>query len=659
MSPTLARRVPLLSLLALIAGCDIAGCDQEPPAPSGELDRLGDIVLVTPDPEDGEGRSFVVVTNPEVRQLRVFDVLERRFVRAPNVFFPLSARTGPATRRLDVPPVNQRFVYALDGAFDLLQVVDMALTVEVDEDTVAPAFTTAAVFATGRAPSDVTVWSSGVVGEPALAFVTLPQISAVQVLALDVENQTVVDEALIDLGEGAHPNRAAVDPTGDAVVITDAALDSVAILRILPFDDDAATPLAELDRRIDVGGPSNDVAIGQVDPGDGLAPLALVSLRTEPVLAAVRLFRPGFREDRYELLGRVGLPDFATALYVPNQDREAPKACCPLLSLEQVNPDPPTFAWGSATTANGFLYYVGFDVPRRGGGSLVRLLDFGTPTPGPRNELTSDLIWFPAEGGDARRPVLALAPIDEYGDPPFFPFLDEDLQIEMVFEGSPAGTSDRRAELVSTGDGFALEVVPADVAFEERDVRAGDEIVVDTSDRGGSCPESVTMIVEGVTGDTVSVSGIDATEAACVSQGGEVRFTLFAVGDFVVSTTTEGYQGRLPIEPTPTSLEVTGFVITATQSAAGEPLRGSRFRIGVTQGLDPVRIHLARLPDFRGGGFGAAALLPQGMAGGSVRIRDIQGNAQETTRLFIATGTGTLLVMEEATVNIDAVQPFN
>lgn len=647
-----SRRLSSLLALALLAGCDIAGCDREPPVPSGELDRLGDIVLLTPPESD---RSFVVVTNPEIAQLRVFDVLERRFVPAPNLFFPLSARTGPATRRLAVSPVDQRFVYALDGAADHLQVIAMLPTVEIDSDTVAPAFTTSAVFETRPAPSDVAVWSSGVEGELPLAFIALPGESAVEVLALDLEGQTIADSLLIDLGEGSVPNRLEVDPTGDAVVVTDAALDSVAIVRVRP--DVAGAPLAALDRRIDVGGPTSDVSIGVVNPGDGLGPLALVALRDLERVAAVRLFREGFREDRYALLGSVEIPDLASSLYVPDQRRDTPRACCaePTATPDTNDPtEPATLAWGTVATANGFIYYVRFDARRRGGGRLVRLIDFGTQQPGPVDDLNDeDEFWFPVEGGENRAPTVEVTPVDNFGDPPVVPLLrSPNPRIDLEYEGSPPGTVNRRAVLLESGGAFTLEVVAGAVPFAERDVRLGDELVIDTSDRGGSCPDEVRATVEGVSGDEIAVSPLSALAAACVSQGDTATFTLFAVGDFLVTTTDHGYQGRLPLTSETTSIEVPAFRVSVSRASAGPPLRGSRLSIEVTQDIRPASIFLSE--DILAGGLGSGGLLPEGIVGGSVRLRDLDGNVSVGSRTFVATGTGSLLLFEEGATALRA-----
>lgn len=660
----MSRRLRLCLLGAVLLGasaCDLLACDREPPAPSGDLDRMGDAVLITP-PGEGTERSFVVVTNPEIQQLRVFDVLEGAFVSAPNVFFPLSARTGPATRRLAVAPLTedattQRWLFAVDSAGSFVQVLDMTADVEVDEDTVAPRFTTHAVVETAPGPSDVAVWipEEG----PALLFVPLPEQGELQVLTVDLAADAPEGEevARIDLGEGSVPARVAVDPTGDAVVVTDAALPSVAVVRV---------DTLEVDRRLEVGGPTDHIAIGRLDPGDGLAPLALVGLRDRPEVAALRLFRPGFREDRYEVLGTTGVPRPVTALYVPRQDRPNPRACCPLVTErsadDEGDPEAPTFAWGAVGTANGSLLYVRFDAPRGPGfdgdqpgtESLVRPIDLDSPDPRVLEELDSDQIYS-GEGPENRRPSLAIEAVDNFGTPPAFPFMGS-TQVDLVYEGSPPGAAERRAELVPADGGYALELTPGALPFEERDVRVGDAVEADTSGRGGSCPAQAFFEVAAVEGDTVFVSGVSAEEAACASAGA-VTVTFFASGDFTV-TTDEGYQGRVPLEPERTAFELPGFVLLLQSAPAGPPGRGSAFRVTLTQGLTPAIVELSRQSDFTAGGFGQSAALPVAIVGGPANVRLSEGEVIATTRMYVATGAGLLLEMEEATVNIDAIASF-
>jgi hypothetical protein len=647
-------RLALLGLvLAGASACDLLACDREPVAPAGDLDRLGHAVFLTP-PRTGDPRSFVVVSNPEIQQLRVFDVLEGRFVAAPNVFFALSARTGQATRRLAVAATDHRWLFAVDGAGGFVQVLDMTADVVIDEDTVAPRFTTIAVAETAQSPSDVAVWIDE--GGAALLFVTLPEQGALQVLSLDLEatEPEATQVALIDLGPGSVPARVAVDPTGDAVVVTDAALSSVAIVQV---GDLAAPP-----RRLEVGGPSMEVAVGRLDPGDGMAPLALVSLRDRPVIAALRLFRPGYREDRYAILGSTEVPRPVTALYVPRQDRERPRPCCPLISREQTNPEAPTLAWGAVGTANGSLTYVRFDAPRGPfadapplGPSLVRLIDLDTPRPGALDDLESPQVWSPA-GEVGGRPLLTVEPVDNYGDPPFFPVFS-DLGVQLVYEGSPPGAAGRRGGLVLIGGEYALDLEPLAVPLEERDVLPGDAVQADISGRGGACPDLAFFQVSEVVGDTVFLTGVSEQEAACATLG-EVELDLFASGDLLVRTEAEGYLGRLPLKAEPTAFAIPGFLVGVQAAPAGPPGRGSELSFRLTQGLTPALMQLSRFADFQAGGFGQSAVLPTAIVGGPANIRLSEGDLLGTTRMYVATGAGLLLEMEEATVSVDAIRSF-
>src|SRR5690606_274121 len=126
-------------------------------------------------------------------------------------------------------------------------------------------------------------------------------------------------------------------------------LSSVAVVRTGVLEDPPVAP--HLDRRIDVGGPTGPVATGRVDPGDGMAPVALVGHREDNELAALRLYRPGAREDRYALMGRTEVPAPAEVLYVPDQLREGgpePTVCCPGLD----NEDDASLGWANMVTAD-------------------------------------------------------------------------------------------------------------------------------------------------------------------------------------------------------------------------------------------------------------------------------------------------------------------
>ena len=57
------------------------------------------------------------------------------------------------------------------------------------------------------------------------------------------------------------------------------------------------------DRSLVLRAPAAELSAGIVDVGDGLAPVVLVLSRDANEVALVRLFRAGFREERYAVLG--------------------------------------------------------------------------------------------------------------------------------------------------------------------------------------------------------------------------------------------------------------------------------------------------------------------------------------------------------------------
>jgi hypothetical protein len=651
----LASRAALALLLASLTACDIGQtCDQEPPTPAGDLDRIGDAVLVSPPPSSGDfgQRSWVVMSNPEIEQLRVFDVLERQFVRAPNVFFPLSLRTGPATRRLSSVRGDATLVLALDASDDTLSVVTVTPHQQLREGELSPDFRVAHVAPTGRAPGDVAALRTD---DALLAFVTLPDEGALQVLSIDVAGDTSSELARVDLGDGAHPARVDVDPTGDAVVVTDARLSSIAIVRV----DDLA-----LDRRIDVGGATGPVAIGRVDPGDGLAPVALVARRDAPELAAVRLRRPLFREEPYALIARLEIHDFAAALHVNDAARAAPSACCdiPSNAPEGVLGDTPTFAWGSFVGTNGIQSYVLFDGARGGewtgtrvqprppsARGLMRLVSYDEPAP-----FVATAEWQPAEEGDPA-PSITVAPVDNLGDPPLMPLHVQTQTLTLTYEGTPPGGNNRRATIALDGDRWQVTVNPDSVAFDQRDVRDGDVIQVDTANVGGTCPSAVGGPISDLDENTFYLDDLSDEHAACVAAGDEFRFTLFAADSFLVALEGHGYRGRLPRSDVGQSLEVPGWVVTITALAA--PTRGSKHTSELSQGFLPLENDLARPPDFQVDGFGTLGLLPSAIISGAVEVRDSDtGDIVPKAVMFVATGTGALLEMEEGEVDVAGIR---
>lgn len=637
-SPT--RRAALtVGLLAALSACDLTQfCPAEEIQPRGNLDRLADMVLVTPPGQEDPARSFLVLANPEIEQLRIYDAFDGAFLFAPNVFFPLSIRTGPATRQLAAPARVSSRVVALDGALSRL------LLVRTVDEAEEPAWTVVGEVPTAPAPADVAVVAEG---ERLRAFVALPDESAVQVLSIDPETAEATEVARIDLGEGSRPGAVSVDPTGATLVVADAALPSLALVRT---DELTVT-------RLDVGAPSSQVVTGRVDVGDGLAPVALALLRGANAVAAVRLFREGFREDRYALLGSVELPAVPAAAFVPDagEGETAVPVCCGAIAgvASPTGAVTPTAAWGAVVTATGSLLYVRLD-------GLVELIDAveGQPSPVAEGE---EFIAPEGGGGDALRPTLATEAIENYGVPPRVPFFPPDLTYTFTYEGTPPGAADVDA---SFADG-TVTVTGGGPTLEARGVDEGDLIVVETAGRGGTCPEEVEGVIQGLEGNTFTLQQLSSLEVACLEQGGGFTFTAFATGDLLVESSEAGFLGRVFLPPPDEGaavVEVPGLRFSITASPQGLPLRGSQLVVPISQNLQPVGIELSQeaIPNAAQVGFESAALLATSMAGGEILVevpaeQDGDPSVERVRRMWLATGAGLLLEMNQAENDIDDV----
>jgi hypothetical protein len=612
---------------------------------------------------DAVPRTYVVVANPEIEQLRIYDAYDRSFLRGPNVYFPLSVHTGPATRRLAVAAGDPDIVYALDGADDAVRVVRT-----FESGTDGP-FTTVSAFRTGRAPGDIAAVSTS--DTTALVFVTLPDEGAVEVYDVDENTGAARQVDVIDLGEGSVPAQVAADPTGDAVVVTDAALDSVAII--------STDPVA-LDRRIDVGGPTDAVATGVVDPGDGLGPVALVARRDAAEVSALQLYRPDVRGEKYSLLATAELPEPAQQLYVPDQMRAGdtePTVCCPDLSVDTEA----TLAWAMSLSANGKIRYLrldgerGDDDDRRRG--LLRLVDNNPLAPGPADDLNLNVasdVWFPTDVNQGGRPTVTLSSVDNLGSPPTSPYWPIGYSVTLTWEGSPAGGKNRIGTL--EGGQLAFQVDSSGVAVGSRDIRVGDLLRVDTRERESSqCPDQgfYLFTIAGVQSSLVDVGGLDAGQIACLLTGGPFTAQFFAAGVFTVDSSRDGYIGRLLMDdgtsppPPEMRVEVPSIAIAVSAAEAGLPARGSQLVLPLAQHVEPLSIELSQpLDAVTLDGFGQLGLLPTGIAGFDAFIQPVNDRPREVRRLFISIGgssgrqNGRLLELNEtetslARVNSDAL----
>lgn len=619
-------RRALLLCAAPLFGCN--QCEAPPPPTAGNIDRPGDVVVVVP---PGEERALAFVSNPEIEQLRVFDVSrlpEGGFVPAPNVFFPLSVRTGPGTTDLSAPRGLPSRVLALDSANDEVYVVRT-----VDDDGGAAFTRVGAPIPTTGEPAAM---DAALLGEDLVAFVALPDDGAVEAIAIDPDTGEERGRATLPLAAGARPTDVAVDPTGGAVLLADAVKSFVSIVDLQGFDVDAFADVAP--RAIDVGGPTRRIAVGRVPLPDGMAPVAVALRRDAAEIAAIRLFREGFREERYALLGRAEVPGFPTAAYVPDQATSTtsapPVVCCQGMSDDVVEAGEATAAWAAVADAEGLLYYVALAAPPAGGGApQVRLIDVDLDPAGFDPEIdvnTTPELWVVPEGvASSPRPTVVATPVDNFGAPPVVPLVPFGAQLILVWEGPTPGLEG----VPATFDDGALALDTAN-ALEDLDVRTGDLVDLVLDDPTPGCEAELRTEVVAVGDASIDVrTGVGATglsddEVACIEAAGGLTATVRAGDAFVVDSTDRGPLGRLRFaegaggdDPPPeTFLDLPGVRITLQQNPQGEPATGSILGLPLHPEVLTVGIPLSRDPIDDLGGFGDLARQPIAMAGGEMKV---------------------------------------
>ena len=669
------------SLLAMAANCE--QCQQIGDPRRGNIDRVSDVVVVAA----ADGHSYAVSANPELQHLRVLDLTDGRFLTGPNRFFPLSIPVGDETRRLAVA-VDVRTqsedptrIYAVDSADDVVQLV------RITDDDAAPVFDVVGTVSTGRGPGDVAALR--IDDSTVIVAVTRPDAALVQlhrviddavVESIDVPLPASADADLVDVVP--VPSAIVADPLGRAFVVGDAALPHVVALEV-----EAAATLSATTRAIDVGGPVQALSAGVVDVGDGLAPVALALRADTAAVMAVRLFRPGFVEDRYALLGGTALPAAGATLYVPDARESAAEVtvCCNGLSADQIAVGEATASFAAVTLVDGRLLYLHLAAPTldglllEGDRRIVRLIDDDAAPPGPPEgvDVNSDaVLWVPVEGGEDRRPRVTFTTVDNLGTPPFVPLVETGASLLLAWEDELPPARRLRGVFSPGPRAFVAEV---DVA--RRGARAGDlaRLVPETARTGCAAQFDARIIAVDTTTVTLAFEGdgtgllpfITTNDAtSCLQGAGEVRLTVLVADAFVV-TEGERFRGRLAFveDGAPASsdhqVELAGVRITVDVAAAGKPLALSRLAIPLDARVTTLGLDLP-------GGLGSVALVPTSIAGGTIVMPDpADTSARIPARRIVMSTAGIggstlsgaglpgLLTCDEAETTVTVVETFN
>ncbi len=637
---------------------------------TGNLDRVNDVVVV----QAPDGVSYAVTANPDLLHLRMLDLTAGRFLQSPNRFFPLSTPSAAweLAVAVDVETTAEdgSRIFGLDSATDTIDVVHTSDSAD-DE---AP-FTVLSSFATGSAPGDLAALRFA---NTTVIAVTLPDAGAVEFHAVDDAHAATLLTTIV-LPAGAHPERIVADPLGRAFIVSDAVVG--VLYAIEPANDGSAVGLV---RTVDVGGPVGHLAAGVVDVGDGIAPVVL-ALRTDIAAAmVVRLFRPGFPEDRYALLGGAELPRLGVQAYVPDvRPTAAPlTVCCTAL----VNQTEPTSNFAAVTIADGTLLYLQLAAERVDGLVLggsrraVRLVDDDSAPAGPTpvRDIDGNVtgvvdvnavadLWVPASGGDDRRPTATFTAVDTFGSPPFVPLWFAASSLLLVYDGGANSELGSAVGLLGTfsDDTFVSDLV-SDDDLVVRDVRVGDIARLQPHDGPAGCNSAYRARIVAVDGLSVVVAtdGGGASDlvlnsddvAACLSRSNDVRLTVEVGNAFAVSHDGRFLQRLAFGDP----VVMPGVHLTMTASAAGPPLSGSRLAIP----LDP-RVTTRGLNLITTGG--VLAMVPTGLTGGTVVIPDASSDDTTDTiaarRMVMTAGAAdtrisvpALFTFDEAEVTITSVE---
>lgn len=635
---TAEKRVVALASLVLCIAADCEQCQPIPEPRRGNVDRVADGLLV----KGRDRHTFFVTANPEIQHLRVLDLTDERFQDGPNRYFPLSIPVGPETRRLATAPADDDLLFALDST---LAEVFVVRTPSAAGD---PWVKVSTPIPTNNDPDDIAAVTNEDGGFE--VFVSLPNDGAIEHITVDAKGRGTAD-ALIALPDGAVPSELAVSPDETTLLACDQLGSGVHVV-------DLAT--MTWDRDLDVGGPQGALSIGVVDVGDGQAPVALVGRRDANEVWALRLFRPGFREDRYAVLGGTTVGSLPLATYVPDE-RDTKTVCCRALSSDSINRGEATSAWGAAALANGTILYVALAAKGEDDTRLVRVID-DDPEGLAEAEVELDenggdnlFVPGPGDGGAALRPdPPQFRDVSDFGDPPFVEYVDADEILLLVWEGAFPGLTRVKVEV---GDAGAFTA--SSVNVEARGARVGDlaRFTFEEDQPGEDCSDTIEARVLSVSERdfTVAVAGdsesprLSAADEACLTGNGDVRVTIHVQGAFAVSDHENRSLGRLALTPRSgaappdAELPLPGAIMTIRESAGGPPLPDSRLAVPLDPHLLPMGLDLADPTSAvqGSGGFGQAGYLPVVVTGAEMRFPDPADDTKviSSRRMIIGTGS--------------------
>ncbi|MBN2359552.1 MAG: hypothetical protein JXR83_08850 [Deltaproteobacteria bacterium] len=557
--PAGAHRLVRALTVALVAWAATGSfCPETQSAGQGNLDRPGGVVVYAV----GDSH-YAVLPQPQARHLRVFDLDQRLFVAAPNVYFPLSIPAGPYTQRIVVDTAHA-LALALDSADGGLRA--LRIGPPSDENAlkrigeVVPAGLSPVGLATDPASADPRIWVADAAAGSVHEFELAGDVSS-----FALGRSWPIGGEITDLAYDAASGVLFVaDATGDA-------------LQLITVADGALQTLS-------VAGPVGRLMLvdGYLSSSESQVPLLLAMRRDR---TAVVLVRPGATP---EVLSAIEFPAMPVAAVALDSARLGDTVCSGLV-------DPPC-GYLAVLTIDGILYYVDLTTVDASGQPLPRIFDEIETGPSLSSDPNTDPTLYDPNSADPdallRRPRVDVQPL-EIAEAPRLVQQRGDASYLFTYQGIAVPLRDRHGRYDLATQVFSDDDSAVDLA--ELGARAGDLLDVPAQDH---CGDGVRLAISDVSGCTLHLADADSARD-CIGQVAGVVFNVRAGDQFTVALQREdlasGILGRVAFGE-PFLARVVSITLSeavdAGGAALGPPATGAVLNVPIEDNFDPLGLDL-------------------------------------------------------------------
>lgn len=608
-----------LTLLLAVVFSSGSSCEQDTVAGSNNLDRPTDLILV----EDGEnGDSYVVIANPRAKALRFFNITEGLFVAAPNLAFPLATITGTGTRTLHRSAENTELFFALDTVEGEIYSFRSRTTDQL-------AFTHArAPFRTQPNPTHVAVHYND--AEPASWEIWVASTQPNELHGYRLENDGLGLSRSASASLASATTALALEQSGKLLFVSQAATEGSLEVRMTG----AAEALAAIDlphwpEQLRVR-PSRTLGSGFFEIWyltQGGAHLGLV-LYDET-------------QNLFQHLGKTETPAPVRTLYLPDNDSET--QCC-----SGMDDALKSGQWLTTVDAAGNLFYWQWRMNGTEWEAIQLELDiFDANQDDP--EASLNCIDASGDAIDACGAVT-LVPVSESQSP--WDGWELDTNLRWTFEGAPDGLKERSVRFRPESSDFVptYGTFPSGLGLLQGDSLEV-EIVGDTETCNGSYP----IAFESIDAQSVAVGILGTQLTDCLGDETQIRLSLRPVDAFLLEDDRHGEFGIVRKSDGLWSTRLGQWQMSLTPDADVGFTQGDQAQINLVKNMNRVGLFLSQGFSYQSGGFGTFGNYASAMVGGDVKIKDAEGEAQVTHRVYLISETGSLFELLEGETDLTNV----